>query len=264
MKRIAFVLFAVMFISGAQAQIVSSNNSRITVEKQVKEKKETPNYNRISLGLSTMRLKDTYYNKYNREVFDFDGEKIMMKGVDFNYLRGISLTSNIPLYLEVGGRVTFDTYNKTIDEDEYKGVVYEEKARVNILSLSVPINVTYKFSFDNGLYIAPFAGIHFRTNILGTVKYTEEASTGAKDKETYNLFKADDHDDDAFFDDDEDTCKRFQFGGQFGVNFGYKALNLGLTYYLDTPFYKYESKSNSKYDYKYKSSGVALTLGVNF
>ena len=189
--------------------------------------------------------------------------KIRMKGFDVNYLHGFSLTQKIPLYLEVGGRLTFDTY-KWDKYREYYGSWFKEKDRFNILSLSVPINVSYKYTFNNGLYIAPFAGIHFRLNLLGQWKYETVNSDGHSHDGTINLFKADDYDDDAFCEEDEDPCKRFQFGGQLGVNFGYKAWNMGLAYYLDTPFYKYDEVSNSKEDFKYKASGIALTVGYNF
>ena len=256
MKKIILATLVAFMVTGVQAQIVSSKNSRLTVEKQAKVKPEIANYNRISFGLSTMKLRDTYYDKSDREVFDFDDESITLKGIDINYLRGISLTQKFPLYLEVGGRMTFDTDNESYSDYD---------AHINMLSLSVPVNVTYKYTFSNGFYLAPFVGIHFRTNLFGKVKYEDtDGYDYEKEEYKYNIFKADDDDDDAYFDDDEDPAKRFQFGGQVGLNFGYKALNIGFAYYFDTPLYKYESKTNSMYDYKYKSGGVALTVGVNF
>ena len=68
----------------------------------------------------------------------------------------------------------------------------------------------------------------------------------------------------AAFDDNEDTWKRFQFGGQLGVNIGYKALNLGIGYYFASPIYKYEDDYSSKNDFKIKTGSLALTLGFNF
>ena len=45
-------------------------------------------------------------------------------------------------------------------------------AHINMLSLSVPVNVTYKYTFSNGFYLAPFVGIHFRTNLFGKKRQT--------------------------------------------------------------------------------------------
>ena len=268
MKKTIFAAIAMLFMVGsAQAQIVSSKNSRITIEK-TKTLHNYENYNRLSFGLSTLKLSDTYFDKSEREILDFDKKSITLKGMDFNYLRGISLTQRFPLYLEVGARMTFDTYQDEWKDSDSWG--YErESDRINILALSVPVNVTYKYTFDNGFYLAPFAGIHFRLNLLGQVKYDYEEGNnyGDYDSEdgTINLFKTgDDDDDDVYFDDDEDACKRFQFGGQIGLNFGYKALNVGFAYYFDTPFYKYSSDYDSKYDFKYKQGGVSLTIGYNF
>lgn len=78
--------------------------------------------------------------------------------------------------------------------------------------------------------------------------------------EYYSLFRSGDGEHD-FFAEGDDVCKRFQFGGQFGVNFGYKAFNFGFAYYLDTPYYKYNERG---FDYKVKNHGLSLTVGYNF
>lgn len=264
MRKIVFAALAMVFMAGgAQAQIVSSKNSRLTIERK-KSVQSYADYNRLSFGLSTNKWKVS-----DKELFDFEDfggkESLTLKGLDLNYLHGISLTQRIPLFLEVGGRLTFDTYKH--EETEREKGYYKEvyKDRLNLLALSVPVNVTYKYAFSNGMYIAPFAGIHFRLNLLANDKwdyeqnfegsyadrYDDESESG-----TVSFFKADDEDDEAYFDEDEDTFKRFQFGGQIGVNLGYKAFNLGFAYYFDTPLYNN--------DFKIKNGGISLTVGYNF
>ena len=247
MKKFALALLAVSFTANvAQAQIVSSKNSRITVERN---KNKYENYNRISLGLSALKLKDSE----KEEVLVYDGESIGLKGLDINYMHGFSMTSRFPLYLEVGGRLTINHCKKSENEYEDENNYYDMEAKTNVMALSIPVNATYKHTFSNGMYIAPFVGLHLRFNMLGKLKLKEKAVFHGyvefDDDDSYNLFKDGEV--------DEEDCKRVQFGGQFGVNLGYKAWNLGFAYYLDTPFYKDS-------DFKLKSREVALTVGYNF
>ncbi len=266
MKKIILATLVAFMVTGVQAQIVSSKNSRLTVEKQAKVKPEIANYNRFSLGLSTNKFKTSDDNLFKFKIDGKREESMTLKGLDINYMRGISLTQKFPLYLEVGGRLTYETLKST-NKDGGNNWSEKETERFNLLSLSVPVNVTYKYTFSNGFYLAPFVGIHFRLNLMANDKWEyEETYYGETEKEDgkMSFFKADEEDEDAYFDEDMDVCKRFQFGGQVGLNFGYKALNIGLGYYFDTPFYKYDSDTNSSNDFKIKSGGVALTVGVNF
>lgn len=260
MKKIALVLLAVAFTaSAAQAQIVSSKNSRITVNKQ--DKPKPAGYNRFSFGLSTNKMKSSDKSLFEFDVDEKDKESMTLKGIDLNYLHGFSVSKRVPLYVEVGGRLTFDTF-KSEESESGTGYYYNVKDRYNLLALTIPVNVTYKYAFSNGVYLAPFIGIHFRLNLMAQDKWEEEGTING-DYEKYDgkmsFFKADDYDDDAYFDSDEDPCKRFQFGGQVGLNVGYKAWNLGIAYYFDSPFYKHDTA-----DLKIKSGGIGLTLGFNF
>ena len=250
MKKFALVLLAVSFTASvAQAQIVSSKNSRITVERQ---KNKYEDYNRISLGLSSLKIKDSE----KEEVLVYDEESIGMKGLDINYMHGFSMTGHFPLYLEVGGRLTINHYKKSENEYEDEDNYYDMEAKTNVMALSIPVNATYKHTFSNGMYIAPFVGLHLRLNMIGKLKM--------KEKNVYRGHVEFDNDDNInLFNGgeeggvDEEDCKRVQFGGQLGVNLGYKTWNLGFAYYLDTPFYKDS-------EFKLKSSEVALTVGYNF
>lgn len=248
-NKTAFALVTLFMTSGmAQAQKFSEEKS----------------YNRASVGLSTLRLKDTFKDGTERSVYCFDDEKIWMKGVDINYLHGFRVTSKMPLYLEVGGRLTYDTHRDSYMETYYHnlGSVDEETIyHFSIFSFSVPANVSYKYIFKNGAYIAPYVGIHFRLNLFGKIKEKEENTYGHKESATYKIFKSDEE---GFWEEDGDHAKRFQFGGQVGVNVGYKVWNLGIAYYLDTPLEKYVDDVDSEYNWKYKQGGIAITVGYNF
>lgn len=254
MKKTIIVLYAAMLACPAShAQLVGSQTKKIETTYKTTTKtvvvNEYNNYNRISIGLSALKIKDSD----KEEVFVYDRESIGMKGLGINYLHGFSLTDRFPLYVEVGGRLTFNRYKDSDEEYYNEDNYYKEEAKTNILGLSIPVNATYKYTFSNGLYLAPFVGIHFRVNLLGKLKLKESLVRNGRvqgdDDDNYNLFKDGEV--------DEESCKRFQFGGQMGINLGYKAWNLGFTYYLDTPFYKDS-------DFKLKSRELALTVGYNF
>lgn len=237
----------------AKAQLVGSQTKKIETTYKTTTKtvvvNDYKNYNRISLGLSSLKLKDSD----NEEVLVYEKGSIGMKGLDINYLHGFSMTDRFPLYLEVGGRLTVNHYKESENDYDDENNYYEAEAKTNIMALSIPVNATYKHTFSNGIYIAPFVGLHLRFNMLGKLKLKEKSVSRGHiefdDDDSYNLFKDGEV--------DEEDCKRVQFGGQFGVNFGYKAWNLSFAYYLDTPFYKDS-------DFKLKSRDLSLTVGYNF
>lgn len=252
MKRKITLIILALFMSVGMIQAQNA-----TIEKS---------YNRASIGLSLLQLKDTYYLDSDKTVYCFEDGKIWMKGIDINYLHGFKILSKLPLYVEAGGRITMDSYKDTYIDTEWQSLgttVYETKNRLIILALSVPVNITYKYTFNNGLYIAPFAGIHMRLNLLGKIKSNERSSFGKEEDESYNIFKSGD---DGYWEDgdEDDHAHRFQFGGQVGVNVGYKAWNLGIAYYLDTPLEEYKDVLYNKYDWKYKQGSLAITVGYNF
>lgn len=219
-----FVLGMMAFISMfASAQIVSSNSTRIT-----KEKTPSANYSRLYLGYANMM-----------PAGDTDSDDEALQGLKFGYLKGISLTNKVPLFLQVGGEIQYGTYS---DSETVYG--YDCTTRLNELGIAIPVSLTYKYTFTNGFYLEPYAGIRFRVNLLANMS---ESFDG--DKETLSFFDKDKMGDTAF--------KRFQFGGQIGLNFGYKALNVNVGFDMYSPI----SKANK---YKYKYNTVTVGLGVNF
>lgn len=213
MKKI-FTLAAIALIAATtQAQIVSSNSTKITTIQTEKVKKESNDYNRLYFGYANM--------SFHGDAEDID----VLHGFSLGYAHASNLVKQLPLYLEYGGEIVFN-------KNEY------DKA----FALDIPVNLTYKVASDKGFYVAPYAGIAFRFNIIG------------KEEGYY-----DDDDDIDWFDDMD--FKRFQFGGQIGVNFGYKALNLGIGYRMFTPIYKesYDGKS-----FKMNTHSFSATLGFNF
>lgn len=201
--------------------------------------KDTDPYNRIYVSYSPMNLK-----------IDVEGaDDIKLTGLTLGYLHGFNLSSNLPLFLEVGGNVAY-SYG------DFEAVDYK------LLSVNVPVNVAYKLSFAGSDFsLTPFLGINFRYNIVGKMKndsdyddygdygdwswddwgYSYDAS-----RSSINLFDKDEMGDSKW--------KHFQMGWQIGVGFNYKKLYVGISYGSDF----------SEIVKKTKAHTTQISLGLNF
>jgi len=176
----------------------------------------TDGYNRIYVSYLPTKLKA-------------DGESLKMKGsFEAGYLRGIGLTSNLPLYLEVGGAIQYRSY-----KDDYEG----ESVKDNILSVNIPVALTYRINVNDDFAVSPNFGFDFRVNVLGKEKYESEYGG--------------DYDVDLFSDAE---WGRFQAGWHIGVGLDYRALHFGVQYGTDF---------NDIID-GLKVATTSVTLGLNF
>ena len=158
-----------------------------------------------------------------------DDESIKLKGsFEAGYLRGIGLTSNVPLYLEVGGALQYRSYS----EEDYG---YETK--FNMLSLNIPVALTYRINVTDDFAVSPNFGFDFRVNVMGKEKVTEDGD------EFYDT--------DLFSDAD---WKRFQAGWRIGVGLDYRALHFGVQYGTDF----------NEIAEELKIATTSVTLGWNF
>ena len=229
MKNLRMYLLAVLagVALSASAQFVnvgSSGSSRLTSV-------TTDGWNRLYVSYLPSKLKT-------------DGEDALkMKGFSVGYMRGISVTNKIPLYIEVGAAFQ----NRAEKEDaEYGG--YALKAKINAMSLNVPVHLLYRFNVTDDFSIEPFFGFDFRFNLAG--KYKLDASGGGLSvSEDYSLF-----DDDDMYELGLDACKRFQAGWHVGVNLSYKPVYFGVNYGKDF---------NEINDYV-KVATTSVFLGFNF
>ncbi len=252
-------------ISGLQSterdrESLKAELAEIFDESKVKASHTKNGYNRISFGYYSQKLTCKTDGPFP-SIFDEDYKKSMnMKGLEVSYLHGISVSKKIPLFVEIGGRIQFNIY-KNKDSYVVDGQRYDDVLRITNLSLAVPVNITYKHTFTNGFYVAPYFGVNLRVNMTGKWDYD-----GSDYSEYYNIFKADDNDEHAFYGSDVDPCKRLQYGCQLGLNFGFKALNIGIGYYMESPLYNSQLlyEDDRLYDVKYKMNNVSLTLGINF
>lgn len=141
------------------------------------------------------------------------------------YLHGFNITGKaFPLFLETGADLNFATGKDSPGVDLY------------YLAFSVPLNLAYKLSFKPGIWLEPYAGMAFKINALVNL------DNGHKSVSVYDM---------------NDDFKRFQFGGQIGLNLGYKKVNLNVGYHWDMPMFESAGV-------KMNTSSLILALGYNF
>lgn len=196
--------------------------------------KNTDGYSRIYFGYNPTSV------SYDGKTDDSDVEDFTLNGIMFGYTKGISLSQNMPLFLETGARFTYGFKSKTLS----LGDDGDEKIETKAMNIVVPVNLSYKFSFsENDFSLSPFVGVTLKGNILGKQKWVDEDDSVEND----------------FFDKEDmegkdNTWKRFQVGWQIGANVDYKSLSVGLHYGSD--FSELAKKVNS--------SNWAITLGYSF
>ena len=190
--------------------------------------KKTDSYSRIYVGYNPMTVSTDYV----------DVDDVTMHGVSFGYTSGINLVKSQPLFLEVGGKIAFN-----FKKDTEEGYNDDYEFNYKTLSLTVPVNLTYKLSFGSGkVSLSPFLGITLKGNLLA--KETEEYGN---EKETYDYFDKDDVGKDG-------QWKRFQAGWQIGTNLDVNNFSVGFHYGSD--FNEICKKTTT--------SNWAITLGYNF
>lgn len=257
MKKIFFILaFSTTMV--ANAQIVTSRSTSVTRIDQPAVVVPSDNYNRFYFGTSIGIPSTT--------GIDLDGYDIPNAyGVTAGFLWGLNIVRNMPLYIEFGPELTWLTASDSFEDSDSYGryeEVWTEDVTANLLSLSVPVNVTYRFDITDKFSIAPFAGPNLKFNILasGTSEdtYVEYRDGELNDSESYS------EDFDAFDDDDTDgnTATRFQFGYNIGCNFSFGQWTFG---------YRYQGNFNNFLEVEerhYKASGDIgtnhFTIGYTF
>lgn len=179
MKKITLMLaIAMMAIATtASAQFVSGGIRSSMVA-------DTDNYSRLELGYSPVTVL----------------EKFDLTGLSLGWTKGISLTQDLPLFLEVGANVMY-SFGEKYDIE------------TSLLSLNVPVTVAWKFSPTESISLIPHAGLNLRGHILGTRSY---------DGEDLDLF-----------DSDEGDGKRFNVGGTVGLAANFNKFMVGLGYTFD-------------------------------
>ena len=184
-KILLLMVFVACFVVNASAQFSNTGSSNATVSD--------------NSGWSTIYVEwnPSSFHAGGGYRFYNNGEgngSTGFSGFSLGFSRSIGLSSSFPIFIEPAVATQYSTkkegYFNYYDE-------YNTSARLNIISIKVPVNFIYKYDFSNTpVSLMPFAGITLRGNVWGEIN--------------------DDGDRDDIFDDDY-GCKRFQIGWQAGL-----------------------------------------------
>lgn len=247
-KYLTLTALAVIYSGVAKAQFAGEYNLS-------KHEGDYKGYNRIGLSYNN----DSY--GFNKDAKDwFDTEKgTSLNGFGIDYIHGFSISSSLPMFLEVGGNVNFNFGNLFSDEEEYRGVKYEYRTKMQSINLQVPVNYVYRFNVADDFSVAPYVGLNFKLNLIGKVKGVEEAweeDEYEKNEEDWvNLYSKDDM-------EDIDTWNRFQMGWHIGVGFQYSKMYLGVQY--GTDFIPAFSMSEDGDKPKINTGSLKINLAYSF
>lgn len=242
MKTLKFIVALVLLTlsSSSHAQFANSSIGKKGSSASSIITKDFNNYNRIMFSYSPATIISEYLDESDDEKYP---------GFRFGWTGGYSVSKKLPFFIETGLNLSYNTYSDIEYVDSYYDE-YKIKTRDNLMALYIPINVAYKLSFSNGIYVSPYTGLFFTINVLGKTKVTVSDSE-EEETEDANWFDEDDMGKDG-------TFKRFQMGWQIGTNIGYKALNFNVGYmHTFIPIYSYKNT-------KIKTKALVVGLGVNF
>ena len=108
-------------------------------------------YNRVELSYAPLFVGDVYSS---RSVVAYSSLSTM-HGFSADYTRGIHVTKNLPMFIEVGGGIQFNTASAPGSD-------------INVLRLNVPANFTYRFAVGSAKVwkISPYTGLNFGFNLV--------------------------------------------------------------------------------------------------
>lgn len=192
-------------------------------------------------------------------------------GFSLGYSQAFGITAGTPLFLEVGLGIQYSFKTRDmaeeldLDDDDLEYV--DPKAKFNLLSAKIPVNLMYAFQIPNSsVTLMPFAGVNLRYNISGKQKmewnFDDEIIDYMEDEygrdwredlgfeeEDINLFDKKD------MGGEKNTWKRFQLGWHIGAKARISDKYLiGLSYGTDF----------SELSKKTKIATTSITLGYIF
>ena len=228
----------------------------------------------VSVKKKVFKGWNTVYFQYNPSYFNFTvldkkwDEPSSFTGITLGYSHAFNIVPGVPVFFELGAAIQYSFNTKITPLTDDKNVQSGKMELENpwFLSIKVPLNITYKFSFPNtNLALAPYLGLQLRFNAIGFVKaeYTERAKVIYKNTGSSSDWM-DNYDDNWFIFSkkdmgDEYAWKTFQVGWHIGANFFIgDHFVIGASYGSDfSDIFKYPEVSA-------KISTVSATLGYVF
>ncbi len=242
-------MLAVAFSTAASASAQFTNTKSSTANKGICD------YNRIALSYNNTHFG---FNEYLGSDNNFN-----LNGFGVNYIHGFSVSKRLPMFIETGVNFNFELESKISNKQIYNDWI-RTKSTKQFINMQVPVNFTYRFTITDGVYVAPYAGLNFKLNIIG--RYKDEMKTSFSDSELKDLFVDPEDFEGKWISvfskrdmgSNDYTCNRFQVGWHIGAGLTYKSFYLGLQYGTDfTPIYKYK-------DDKINTGNLKVSLGYTF
>lgn len=178
-------------------------------------------------------------------------------GFGVNYLHGFRLTGKLPLYLETGGSMKFMFYSD--HQTTYSGVTPdgdwirsgEYRQRIQTVTLTVPVNVAYKWQINDKWAVVPYVGLDMKAHLSGWVTDITIDENG-EFRDVGNLFSNGE--------DDMDGRKwrRFQLGWNVGVRAEYRRVFASVSYGTDLT--RVMDRDGAHID----TQNIAVTFGYKF
>ena len=171
----------------------------------------------------------TLYLQYGLLSFSGDNSDEMegINGFTLGYSRAISISKQQPLYVEVGGSMTYATgtiyeyeYEDVNNNNDFKSTVtHNEETKMTLMYVKIPIVLTYNYQIsDSKFFIAPYIGVTGHYNFSAEQKETTTETDVTKWSSAYGGDTETDISSDEtkrnFFDDEDmgedNTWSRFQ------------------------------------------------------
>ena len=228
-------------------------------------------YTRIQFNFApqVMEIKDAPSEAGDVDT-GWEGAKLSTMGFGLGFVKGIALSQSTPLFLEIGGNLTFlsKSDEETKKETDYsKTYEWTTEAKYKFLNLAVPVNFAYRVNVADAFSIQPFVGVNMKFNLVGKVKYTEteDGESESYDVGFFTKEKFEGEEQPYYFGkDDDNKAKRFQLGLNVGCGFNIaKRLYVGYTFQPDLVKYA-ECYGGDNKTYKVKTRSNVITLGFNF
>lgn len=199
----------------------------------------------------------------NEKVSPDKGDDQSTNGVGLKWIHGISVSKNLPLYVQTGLDLHLGFWSDEVQMKSYSNETYH-KTKLTTLNAAIPVNLAYKFNVGQSFSIEPLVGLNVKFNILGKVKNSIETDEKWLQEDMKEWTKEDFEDEFGFKEsismfDKKDTgskdatWKRFQIGWHIGCNFIFsQKYYAGITY--GTDFMEICKKSNTS----------TLTVGLGY
>ncbi len=214
MKAMKLIALTVMTVMGIEA------SAQLT--------KELDEWTRFEISFDAQKI------KYEGNSYESEGED--PKGAAIAIMHGVSLTNSIPLFLDLGGRISWTHYSESFTGG---------KSKFTNANIAIPVEAAYKFSFANSpkIKIVPFFGPNFKFNFIARRKWCPDEGDNVKT----NLFKEENGD-----------AKIFQVGLNLGVGVHLGKFYVGYNFQPDISSFQ---KNGSD---KVKTKNNYISIGFDF